>query len=348
MKVLLHSPLHPALWVYLMEALSEHEFFIEPTANFEEGSIPKDYVKFKVVPRSPSTDYDVQILCLHAGLRPEDILKIYPIPIVFIEYMKNPFKLPKTTYPLITTCKTNNSSEYPKLQYWCPVVSRKLWDEDWVGNKRMVMSTVGGLCIHPTFSGILDHLKLRGIPLDYKKTAPRVVPFQTWKSKFVHSRVLLEMNFKPSSFTILEAMTIGMPIVSSSNNDAPFMVRDKVDGFSKWGTREELADLLIKFLDDYEFAKEWGIKSKKRGNELNSVKTTKEIWNNAFSDAIKTFKKNEENPFGYKKIVKIQTPRLCPICKNTSLRTTSEVKGTKTITKIYCNNCNQLLETIES
>jgi hypothetical protein len=326
-----------------MEALSEHEFFIEPQADFQEGSIPTNHIKFTVVPRSPRSDFDVQIIALHGiGYRNlEELLKIFPVPVVWIEYVKNAYTLPEVKYPLITTCKTNNSSEYPKLQYWSPVVSRTLWKEDWIGDKQIVMSTVGGYSKNPTFIPILEYLKERKIPLDMRTTSPRTIPFETWKSKFIHSRVLLELTMKPSSFTILEAMTIGMPVVAFPYSDAPLVVRNKIDGFSRWESKEELADLLEKFLNDYNFAKEWGARSKERGNELNSNKITKEIWNKAFADAINTFNKHSDNPFEFKPVEK-KNIQICPVCKGNSFKTTVERKDLKTITEIRCTNCGYL------
>jgi hypothetical protein len=308
MKVLLHAPLHPTLWIYLMEALKEHEFFIEPTADFQEADTPRTQIKYEVVPRKPNSNFDVQIIALHGiGYHtPQELLKIFPVPVVWIEFQRT--LLPFTgNYPLITTCQTSCTRRYPNWKYWCPVVSRTLWNEDWIGDVPIINCTVGAYACHPDLVPILNYLKKENVPLDMRTTSRRLVPFADWKSKFIHDRVLFELTLKPSSFTILEATTIGMPVVTLNWFDHSKMIRDNIDGFTfgfggpNPAHLTDLTLLLNKFLNDYDFAKEWGKKSKERGNQLNSIENTKTIWNQAFEDSIRIFKQNPGNPFGKEK-----------------------------------------------
>jgi len=66
------------------------------------------------------------------------------------------------------------------------------------------------------------------------------------------------------------------------------MVRDKIDGFSKW-TDDELIELLKRFTTDKDFADEWSRKSKARGRKLLNPNKTKRIFNQALEDSIDLF-----------------------------------------------------------
>jgi len=292
LKILLHSPLHPSYWVYLMETMPEHEWFIEPSESFEEGLTPRDHLNYTVVPRNTKIEFDVQIFCLNSHFWVfEELMRTFGhIPIVFLDFYGANMPSLRIKYPLLSCCR-HNSRPYTNKQYVYVPPSRTLWNRDWEGDIRKVFIPAQSY-LQPkwahTFAAKLIHiLEKTDLKLDIVLNRTRVMPWKEWQEHFIHDRVLLDVADKHSSFVLEEAMTIGMPVISRNIFETPWVVRDKVDGFTKWNEKQ-LIKLLHKFLDaDNSFAKEWSLKSRKRGKEILSAKETNLIWNSAFQNAIK-------------------------------------------------------------
>lgn len=291
MKILLHSPLHPSFWNYLMRLLPEHKWYIEPELDFAEGSIPYHDLKFKVLPRKKLREkIDLQIICLH--LTPgniNQILKVFPIPIVWVEYWESPYqpKLPGI-YPLVYASQTHHRINYPDLRHAYFVPSSKIWDQPWIGDQKEIL--IPSRQYYPDFiiKETVKYLRKKKLPIAVATGGKRHLPFPEWQDYFIHSRALFDLTLKKSSGTLLEAMSIGMPIVVPPFFDYPKIIRNKIDGFVV-NSGEEAFKRLTEFLDDYSLAKEWGNKAKLRANDIINPQKSKKFWNKAFSDAISVY-----------------------------------------------------------
>jgi hypothetical protein len=284
-KVLLHAPLHATLWLYLMKSMPEHEYFIEPKADFEQSGFPRKPVPFTVISKSRN-DIDVQIICLHLpSLTIAQILKEYKVPIVWIQYWQTSIPRLQTNYPLITTCQTDYSQRYPNVRQVFIAPHPDFWAEKWQGDEEKIFLAPKIYSTEPYVMGIINWLKAKRFPLNiYDKQDPSI-PFATWKENLVHSRVLLEISPKHSSMLLSEAMTIGMPVIVPRLWDYPKTVRDKIDGFVI-NSMPNLESLLTKFLKDKDFAKEYGKRAEERAKELFSVEKQRKIFNEAMEEAI--------------------------------------------------------------
>ena len=340
MKILLHAPLHPSYWVYLLETMPEHEWFIEPKEDFEQGSTPRKHIKYTIVPRKSNIKYDVQIICIssHGGyIKP--LLQDFHIPIVFVDFWRTPIPELAIKYPLISGCCHLSNETYPNNQYVYIPPSRTLWNQDWKGDIQKVFIP-GQAYLHPSyvhtfFAKLIKNLQKTDLALALIEDSNRQIPWSQWQDYFIHNRVLLDCADKRCSFVIEEAMTIGMPIISREAYETPWQIRDKVDGFTKWSDNE-LIELLHKFTEkDNSFATEWSLKSKERGKEILSVAKTRECFNKAFEDAIKLFN-SSKNPFELNLVTKpITTPipkpvvkpiiqKFCPVCGKELIKTIKE------------------------
>lgn len=292
LKVLLHSPLHPSYWIYLMETMPEHEWFIEPTESFEEGLTPRDHIKYTIVPKNTKIKFDVQIFCLNSHhYLFQDLMKNFGhIPIVYLDFWKGCL-LPsfKRKYPLISCCHSASHQDYPNNQYVYVPPSRTLWNQDWKGDKRKIFIPAQRYLEprwkHTHAAKLIPKLMKTDLKLDVVLNKLRIMPWKKWQGYFIHDRALLDVADKHSSFVLQEAMTIGMPVISRNLFESPWIIRDKVDGFLKW-TDKELIEILHKFLEDDSFANKWALKSKERGNEMLSAERTNIVFNNAFRNAI--------------------------------------------------------------
>lgn len=300
LKILLHAPLHPSYWVYLLETLPEHKWYIEPNDNFEEGGTPKDHIKYTVVPRNTRIKFDVQIFCLnsHHQLFPSLMKRFGHIPIVFLDFYGAWGYMPSSRkkYPLISCCHHASMRHYSNNYYAYVPPSRTLWNQDWEGDIRKVFIPAQRYLEPEWKHTFAAKLVPRLMKTDLKPNLNivlnrlRTIPWKEWQSHFIHNRVLLDIADKHSSFVLEEAMTIGMPIISRNIFETPWVVRDKVDGFTIW-TEKELIELLHKFIEDDSFANKWSLNSRNRGKEILSAKRTNAIWNRAFQDAIRLSKR---------------------------------------------------------
>jgi len=296
LKILLHAPLHPSYWVYLMETLPEHKWFIEPNENFEEGGTPRNHIKYTVVPREAKIKYDVQIFCLnsHQYLFQNLMKNFGHVPIVFLDFYGTVVPPLKIKYPLISCCRSdsNRNRNYPNSQVVYVSPSRTLWNRDWKGDRRKIFIPsqryLEPAYAHTYAAKLIPRLMKTDLKLDVVLNKTRTIPWKRWQRYFIHDRVLLDIADKHSSFVLQEAMTIGTPVISRNMFESPYIIRDKVDGFIKW-TEEELIELLHKFLEDDSFANKWSLKSKERGKEVLSAERTRTVFNRAFQNAIELF-----------------------------------------------------------
>jgi glycosyltransferase involved in cell wall biosynthesis len=81
-------------------------------------------------------------------------------------------------------------------------------------------------------------------------------------------------------------MVIGMPIIVRDFYDFPLVIRNRIDGFSKWDDGE-LIKIVRELLLDKNKAMEWGEKAKLRAEEFFSLEKEREVFTKAFEDAIK-------------------------------------------------------------
>jgi len=295
LKILLHAPLHPSYWIYLMEVLNRHKFYIEPKDDFE-GAMPRSHIQYTVVPSDSKIKFDAQIILLHKYTDIQQLYKLlrdFPIPPVFIEVWDYPLPRLKVKYPLISGCTYRSDSQYPNIRYSYVSPSKTLWwDHEWKGNKPQVFFPAQRYlmpCYGNTKLAKIYHLlKKSNIKMDAVKNVTRKISFPDWRSKFINNRVLLDCTPKYVSFVIEEAMAVGMPIVTLGLNESSIMVRDKIDGFSKW-TYKELIELLRRFITDKEFADEWSLKSKARGRDILDPNKTRKVFNQALKDSIYLF-----------------------------------------------------------
>jgi len=304
MRVLLHAPLHPSYWVYLMEVLKEHKFYIEPREDFQEGMTPRNHIKYTIVPRKEckEMDMDVQFVVLSGYNYLDEIyslIKEFPLPTVWLSYWKDNIPEYAVKYPLIAGNRFRSNTEYSNIRYTHVPPSRKLWSKNWKGDIPKVFIPAQRY-LEPGFSHTFLHklmkeLRNTKLELDVLENAQRLMQFDDWRWKFIHERVLLDASDKLSSFVIEEAMMVGMPIVTRNINEQSLLVRDKVDGLTIWDERD-LIQILTRFLTDYEYAKEWSEKSKARGKEILLPNKTREVLNKAMGDAIRLFK-NSKEPF---------------------------------------------------
>jgi len=219
LKILLHAPLHPSYWIYLMEVLNQHTFYIEPKDDFE-GVMPRNHIQYTVVPSDSKIKFDVQIILLHKHTTKQlyQLLKDFPIPPVFIEVWDYPLPQFKVKYPLISGCTYHSDSKYPNIRYSYVPPSKTLWNEKWKGDKPQVFFPAQRYLMpeysHTKLAQIYHLLKKANIKMDVIKDATREIPFPDWKSKFINNRVLLDCTQKYASFVVEEAMMVGMPIVT--------------------------------------------------------------------------------------------------------------------------------------
>jgi len=294
MRILLHAPLHISFWIYLMESMPEHQWFIEPNDNFEGGTIPHNHIKYQVVPSEFNENFDVQIICLQLGSDKLRFLKLFPVPVVWLEYWRCAVPEIPIKYPLISTSYSDSNSEYPNIRYSHITPSPTLWNIDWIGDQPTVFISARRFSKLTVIAPILNQLKKKVTNLDVIEETPRTIPFEEWRNKFIHNRVLLDLSLKKGDMVLQEAMTIGMPVITFNKFDYPLVIRDKIDGFSSWNPENlksekelnELIELLNKFSIDYSFAKEWGERAKARAKECFPIEKQREIWNKAFEDAI--------------------------------------------------------------
>ena len=300
MKVLLHSILHPSFWTYLMEILPEHEWYVEPADGFQRGGVPRDHVKYTVVPINSKIKFDVQIYCLSTHIDCFDyMIEAFPIPMVYLNFERTPVPNLKIEYPLISGCQHIASKDYPNIRYTYVCPSKTLWNVGWKGDIPKVFIPAQSY-LQPQYSklfftDLINKLKQTDIPLEIIENKTRTIPFQEWRDFYIHNRVLLDCSDKSCSFCIEEAMTLGMPIVTRNALEAPLMLRDSVDAFLRWNF-EELVDILHKFTEDYSFAAKWAERSRRRGKVILSVEDTRSCFNKAFVDAIELFN-STKNPF---------------------------------------------------
>lgn len=298
MKILLHAPLHPSYWIYLMECMPEHEWFIEPNDDFEEGQTPRDHIKYIVVPKDSKIKFDVQIIPTWYLDKLYQILEDFPIPPVFLEIAGYPLPKFEVKYPLISGTTYHSNNQYPNIRYSYVVPSKTLWDKEWKGDVNNVLIPAQRY-LDPEYSNskmaqIIPILKKGGINVDII-TGKRTMPFNEWRDKFIHNRVLLDCSQKYASFVVEEAMMVGMPIVCLDQYESGIMIRNGIDGFTRW-TDSELVSLLRQFTADKTFANEWSIKSKARGKEILDSEKTRQVFNQAIIDSIALFKSSKD-PF---------------------------------------------------
>lgn len=297
MNILLHSPLHPAYWNYLMRNLPEHNWFIEPRTDFEEACIPFKDLNYTIIPRKTTEKMDVQIILLHFSKIPE-ILNTFHIPVVWLEYWRTTYRLPLPgNYPLVYTSQFSHRKidEYQNIRHCYPVPSKQIWNRSWIGDKPEVFcpvraSYILGRKTVKKVKKIIDYLEDQKLPMKLYKTQSRTISFKEWQNNFIHSRVLLEATGKNSSFTLFEAMKIGMPVVTLDWKEFPYIVRNGKDGYRN-NNPQELHKILKEFLVNYPLAKKMGQRAKKRSNMILNLKKERKVWNKAFKDAIKIFNK---------------------------------------------------------
>lgn len=297
MKILLHSPCHPSYWVYLMECLPEHQWFIEDKDDFEEGQIPRKHVWYNIVSKDCKMSFDVQIVFLPQFLdhnKLSKLLKDFPIPPVFVEIAG--YSLPNLKgYPLISGTTYCSNSQYSNIRYSYVPPSQILWNKEWQGDIPKVFIPAQRYLepeyAHSKMAQIVPLLKNAGISLDIA-TGKRTMSFNQWQDKFIHNRVLLDCTQKYASFIVEEAMMVGMPIVAIDNYETGIMVRDNIDGFTNWSnlhgvhSNDALIELLQRFTTDKRFADKWSIASKARGKDILDPNKTAKIFNQAIVDAI--------------------------------------------------------------
>ena len=300
LNILLHAPLHPSYWNYLIETMPEHDWFVEPKANFQEAGTPRDNIKYTVVQKNSKIKFDVQIICLstHSELA-HNIVKDFNVPIVFLDFHK--WKVPKfrIKYPLISACYHTANKDYPNIKYNYVPPSKTLWNKKWEGDIPKVFIPAQRYLespyAHTYFSKLIPKLQETDLNLEIVENKTRTIPWSEWQDFFIHNRVLLDCADKTSSFVLEEAMTIGMPVISRNMFESPYVIRDRIDGFLKWN-EEELINILFKFTEDYSFAKKWSRRSKKRGEEVLSVEKTRKVFNDSFHNAIDLYNSTND-PF---------------------------------------------------
>jgi len=290
MKILLHAPLHPTVWIYLMKMFPEHEWFIEPNDQFgypgEEWSTPKHEVKYKVIPFEKREDIDIQIICLHLDplkeIKIENILRIFENPIVWVQYwntksIPNP---PRKLYPLVHTLQTDHSI-YPKRKHIYMSPHPDMWKDQWEGTNPEVFAPIGGY----KKSELIEKLEEQKIPLKLI-TGKRNISWSSWQQLFIKSRIFLEEAPKRGSSCLEEAMLVGMPVIVPNRSDFPLIVRNRIDGFSAINDNEKI-EIIKKMLDSYDYAKEWGKKAKERAEVIFDIKKERKKWEEVFEEAIK-------------------------------------------------------------
>lgn len=276
-----------------MDCLSEHEWFIEPNHGWEEGGSPKDHIKYQILKPDEWREMDAQVICLNEHYNAENLINRFPVPPVWLTWWKTNIPPYKIKYPLVSAIKNSANTEYPNIRYSCYMVpSGSIWNEKWIGDVPKIFVPLSRCNLDVN---LYRNLLRSGLSLDVVRSPGRSIPFKAFQDKFIHNRVLLEMSEKNASTCLLEAMSIGMPVISTNRHENPFMLRNGIDSTIIW-TEKELFELLQKYLNDYSFAKEMGEKAKRRFEEICNLKEQNKVWNNAFNDAI-TLYKNASEPF---------------------------------------------------
>jgi hypothetical protein len=146
--------------------MPEHEYFIEPKANFEDCDYPKDSIPFTVISK-PREDIDVQIICLHLpSLTLAKIIKKYKVPIVWIQYWETTIPRLSIDYPLITTCQSNYSRKYPNVRLVYIAPDPDLWNEKWIGDKEEIFLAPKGYSTESYVKATINWLKAKRLPLN--------------------------------------------------------------------------------------------------------------------------------------------------------------------------------------
>lgn len=292
MNILLHAPLHSSLHVYLMRNLREFSWYVEPDMIF--GSIPIKYddLSFQIIPHEiPKEKIDAQIVLIHYETEAKEILKIFKVPVVFLGYHINSDYLPRLpgNYPIVTTCQSECIHNYPNVRHIYPLPSKDIWNQPWIGDKKEIFCpSRNSYKVSEPVRNMISSLMKRNLPIKLYTEQFGNIPFGQWQNDFIHSRVLLDITVKPSSFTLLEAMSIGMPVVCPDWLDYKVIVRNGIDGFRS-NSVDHLERILSKFLKDEEFAKNMGKKAQLRLESITNSTMEKSFWEKAFKDAIDVF-----------------------------------------------------------
>jgi hypothetical protein len=275
-----------------MRNLREYSWYVEPSMVFFSTFMRYDDLNIQIIPHSiPNEKLDVQIVLIHNETEAKDILKIFKIPVVFLAYHIASDYLPRLpgNYPIITTCQSENQHKYPDVRHIYPMPSKDIWSKPWIGDKKEIFCpSRNSYKESDKVRNMINSLIKRNLPIKIYKEQFGNIPFEKWQDDYIHSRVLLDITVKPSSFTLLEAMSIGMPVVCPDWCDYPFIVRNGIDGFRS-NSVDNLERILSKFLKDEEFAKRMGKKSQLRLESITNPTIEKSFWEKAFKDAIEIF-----------------------------------------------------------
>jgi len=258
MKILLRSPFHPSLYIYLMEVMPQHEWYVDK--DDWEGDFPKSHLKYKVL---GSETPDVQIVNLHENGEIDE-----KIPIVLLEYWKlRTFPKLEKKWPLVYTSKTSHNN-YPNMQYWCPEPSKVIWNDPWVGDVEKILVLHDG-----TYNKLLSQIGKWKLPLEVIRYN-RSIPFDVWKYKLKHYRAVVELSHKHSSLVLLECRHIGTPAMTFDTGC------DKMT-YTFSGPDPGLRHILEECLNSMSsFGSNWW----SHYPEINTP--TEEVWNNALIQSL--------------------------------------------------------------
>lgn len=275
MRVLLFEPWHKHALYYLAKTMNDWTFYY--CGSLQWGNLYPDPNGPKNV--IPIEENEIQKLNIDAKILVFSFLEKHYKRILEKERVKNDFPIIWRTYwadiqepidegyPVLYGYYTPNHSPY--LRKYSTILDPpdpSIWN-NWIGSHRTIVSY-----------------------------GDKRIPFDEYRESFRKGRVYFESSRRPLSFSLLEAMTIGMPVViheQDPNSRFGLVVRNGIDGYCS-KDKKFILEKLSEFLDDYPLAREFGFKSQKRIFQLANYDRVRKTWEWAFQNAKENWKKLRE------------------------------------------------------
>lgn len=318
-KIVLFEDWHKTALLYFTLCLKDHSFYYvrkrKESLNNLEFLPAKFPPNLKIITWKELDNYSFDYkLLMHSGwtlsyrknLQDPRIKKI-DLPIIWRTYWNEGLH-PNITrnYPVLFGIYKH--SKFPWIKKYSTVLDPPppdIW-KGWKGNKKRVFFSSQRWSIPQWVlidnKWILKHdsqiarFRLKLLKEFKVKTYPEIPgstgyeKFSTFFSEMQKSRVYVESTNKPLSFGVLEAMVMGMPVVTFKQKHTDFdsIIRDGKDGFCS-DNPDYLIAKINELMENFELAKEFGKKARERIMNLASYDKARKIWEWAFRESKKVW-----------------------------------------------------------